>query len=261
MKPLVIEFLGTQGSGKTSLLPTVVAFFKEQGVQARTPTEAARPYAKRTWLGKIVSALSPSALREPLLWQVYYRMSMLARLEFNRKYRSLARFVLKTQRSRPNAASVKERRILFWFSHLTGIYTFLNRYACENEALVFDDGFVHRTVHLNASPVENPQKENIIEYLSQIPVPDLLIVPRVPLDVCMERVQRRGVWDHFRDKTQAELRDYMANSECIVNIAVNELERNGCAVVEIDNSDADVQKTITELREKLSQIRFAALPT
>ena len=261
MKPFIVEFLGTQGSGKTTLLPAVVSFLRENGIQAYTPTEAARPYARRTMMGRLVGSFAPASLREPLLWQVYYRMSMLSRLSFNRRNRWLIHFVQATQQARPSGAGVRERRVLFWFSHLCGMYTFLSACARENEALVFDDGFVHRAVHFNASLVETPDPENITSYLAHIPLPDLLIVPRVPLHVCVARVTSRGIWDHFRGRTQDELSRYLANSEYVVNLVVDELRKNGCSVIEVDNSDANMQKSIADLREKLRDMQLASRPS
>ncbi|HAW51385.1 MAG TPA: hypothetical protein DCX54_03500 [Flavobacteriales bacterium] len=261
MKPLIVEFLGTQGSGKTTLLPMVVAFFREKGMQANSVTEAARLYAQRTLLGKLISIIAPGFIRDKLLWQVYYQKSVVARLIFNLKNRSLVSYINKTQRARPAGAGVRERRIRYWFSHLSGIYTFLKMHALKNEILVFDDGFVHRVVHLNASSIETPQRGNIVEYLSRIPLPILLIVPRVPLDECVNRVENRGIWKHFRDRTQDDLRQYLANSEYIVNIAVDELRAKGCLVIEVDNNHADVRETFAELGEKMKSMELFPLPS
>jgi len=206
VSPLIIEFLGTQGSGKTTLMPAVVSFFREQGIRAQTVVDAARPYARRTLPGRLVDVLSPASIRDSLLWQIYYQMSTLYAAIFTHHNRQLVRFVYETQRARPLGAGVRERKVLFWFSRLCGSYTFLNKNAYENEALIFDDGFVHRTVHFNASSIETPQPEKIKDYLTRIPLPDLLIVLRVPLDVCVMRVTSRGIWKHFLGRTEDELR-------------------------------------------------------
>lgn len=258
LKPFVVEFLGTQGSGKTTLLPAVVSFLRENGIQAYTPTEAARPFSRRTIVGRLVGSLAPSSIRDPLLWRIYYRMSVFSRLSFGRRNRVLVHFVKTTQHARPLEARVNERRILFWFSHLCGTYTFLSTYGRENEALVYDDGFVHRSVHFNASTVETPDPENVIRYLAHIPMPDLLIVPRVPLSICVARVTSRGVWDHFRGRTQDELNHYLSNSENIVNLAVNELRKRRCAIIEVDNSNSNLNENIAGLLEQLRDMQSAS---
>lgn len=255
MKPFIVEFLGTQGSGKTTLLPTVISFLRENGINAYTPTEAARPFASRTLVGKLIGNVAPPSIRRLLLWQVYYRTSMLLRLSFNRRNRRLVNFVRTTQKARPPGAGVRERRVLFWFSHLCGTYTFLSGYARENEALVSDDGFVHRTVHFNASPIENPEPTNITRYLDLIPLPDLLIVPRVPLEICLARVMSRGIWDHFRGKTQDDLRRYLASSENVVDIVVDALCKKGPLIIEVDNSDSYAQTGAADLQNKLKTIQ------
>lgn len=250
-KVLTVEFLGTPGGGKTTLMKAARDIIQQRGFRAFSVVEAARPFAQRTLLGKLVNRLSPSRYRKQLLWQVFYYMSLAYRLKFLRTHNQLVRYVKSSQKRRPIEAAIRERRVLYWFRHLMGYYEFLATYGQSGEALIFDDGFVHRVVHLHASIVETPDLASIHAYLDQIPQPDVVIVPHASLEVCEERILQRGIWKHFRNKSREELQQYLVNSQRIVKATVDYLKVKGWRVVEVDNGSDDLTVTLEELQNKL----------
>lgn len=249
--PLVVEFLGTPGAGKTTLLKAAYTFFQDNGFQVYSVVEAARPFAQRTFLGKIVNRLSPAQYRKQLLWQVFYYSSLMERGNFRRRYPQLLRYVVDSQKRRPAEAAIHERRVLYWFHHLVGYYEFLTKHAHPGEVLIWDDGFAHRVVHLHASRVETPDLQQIRTYVDLIPQPDILIVPCTPLDVCEERIVQRGIWEHFRDKSRAELRQYLTSANQAVHEAVDYVKAKGWMVLEVDNSSNNLTSVHEELQKKL----------
>jgi thymidylate kinase len=250
-KPLVVEFFGIPGAGKTTLLNTARAVFQEEGLRAYSVVEAARPFAQRTFSGKVVSLISPAHYRKQLLWQVFYYASLLGRLRFRSRHKQLIRYVSKSQKLRPVEAATRERRVLYWFHHLIGYYEFLISHAQPGEVLIWDDGFVHRAVHLHASRVETPDLVQVRSYLDLIPQPDVVIVPCTPIEVCEERIVQRGIWEHFRNKSRAELRQYLTSANQVVSGTVDYLKTKGWLVIEVDNSRDDVAVTQEELQRKL----------
>lgn len=248
---MIIEFIGTPGAGKTTLTPTVVDVLRERGVCARSVVQAARPYAERTRLGRLAVRLAPDALRPPLLWQVFLCCSLLARLRFFARHRRLVGQVLRSQRRRPAAANARGRRVLHWFFHLAGRYEFLAARVRPDEALVLDEGFVHRVVQLFASDVETPDAAHLRSYVDLLPRPDLLVVPQAPPEICRQRVGSRGVWGHFRHKSPAEIDRYIANADLVVGMTVDYIKHKGWAVLEVDNG-SDGRAAAAELRAKLS---------
>ena len=250
-KPLVVEFFGTPGAGKTTLLKAARTIFQERGFQAYSVVDAARPYAQRTFLGKAVNRLSPTQYRKQLLWQVFYYTSFVDRLKFMRKHQQLARYVTHSQKHRPVEAAIRERRVLYWFHHLMGYYEFLTAHAQPGEVLIWDDGFVHRAVHLHASMVETPSMADIRTYVDLIPQPDIVIVPCTPIEVCEERILQRGIWKHFQNKKRAELKRYLTSADRVVQGTLDYIKSRGWLVVEVDNSCADLALTNAELQKKL----------
>jgi len=248
---MIVEFAATPGAGKTTLLAPAVDVLRKQGWRAYPVAEAARLFAGRTWIGKAINLLAPPRIRRALLWQVFSISSFFCRLRFIARHPQLIQLVLRAQRARPASARVRERRTLHWFFHLAGCREFLAAHAQRDEALMFDDGFVHRAVHLYASPVEEPDPGSVRAYLDLIPRPDIIIVPFTPLEICQERVTRRGVWDHFRDSSKGDLARFLANSSLIVNIAVDYARKNQWTVVEVDNGTDDLPLAIQNLRTNL----------
>jgi Ser/Thr protein kinase RdoA (MazF antagonist) len=253
-KPLVVEFLGTPGAGKTTLMAEARAMLQEQGYSTYAVVDAARPFAQRTFWGSVVNRLSPMRYRNPLLWQVFYYLSGGYRYKFSSKHRQLKQYVTTSQEHRPVEAAVRERRVLYWFNRLMGSYEFLMAHARDGEALVFDDGFVHRAVHLHASVVETPDLANVRAYVDMIPQPDIVIVPRVPLDLCELRIVKRGVWEYLRNKSLEDLRKFLINAEVVMNATVDHIKAKGWQVVEVDNGGDDTAAAIQELERKLLNI-------
>lgn len=261
---MIVEFIGAPGSGKTTLLPTVIELLAEQGVQGRRVIDAARPFARRTLPGWAVNRLAPPSLRSPLLWQTFYRLSFLFRLRFFARHPRLIYQVVDSQRRRPVTARIKERRVLYWFFHTAGYYEFLSAYARADEALLFDEGFIHRVVQLNASEAEEPRMEAITAYVDLLPRPDLVIFIQAPPAQCLARIQQRGVWQHFQGVTPENLSKFVANAHWVVNHAVEHVRAKGWAVIEVDNGNRDLSAAQSELRRHFlqfinSQTRYATI--
>ncbi len=256
-KPLIVEFFGTPGAGKTTLMKAALEIFKEQGIHAYSVIEAARPLAGRTFLGKLVNRLAPARYRKQLLWQVFNLTSFAYRRTFLHKHKQLIKYVSESQERRPAGAALRERRVLHWFHHLMGRYEFLSAYLQPGEALIFDDGFVHRVVHLHASIVEMPDPAQVRFYMDLIPQPGIVIVPCVPIDICEERIILRGVWKHYHNRPRADLRRYLESSNRALNTTLNHIRVRGWQVVEVDNSHNDLDRTREELRNKLMNISTA----
>jgi thymidylate kinase len=250
---MIIELAGTPGAGKTTLLPVAREHFMSLGFHANTIVDAARPFAKRTLEGKLVSALAPDSLRGPLLWQVFYRLSQLYRFRFSLKNGDLVRAVQKHQKNRP-ISDVEKRYVIYWFVHLTGYYEFLKAHAHSDDILIVDEGFIHRVIQLFASEAETPDIESVEAYLDLIPRPDLAIFPLAPLATCKRRIYARGIWERFREKSPEDVDRFLANSKTIIDFTREHIQKKGWAVIEVNNGAEDPAIAKSTLRHELSQL-------
>lgn len=245
-RPLVIELAGTPGAGKTTLAAEIVGQLDGTGVRAATIVGAARQHAARTSPGRAVARLAPRGLRDPLLWQVFYSCGAMNSVGFAFGRPTLSGRVLRHQLSRPISSSMK-RHTLFWFFQLAGRHRFLTSTMRDGEALVVDDGFLHRSVALNASPAERSDDGLVETYVDLVPRPDLVIRPIADRDVCLRRIRDRGVWQHSRHLTDTDLESYVANAERVIDVAVERARANGWDVIEIDNGGRDLREIRTEI--------------
>lgn len=248
---MIVEFIGTPGAGKTTFMPVVSEHFKDQHFQPYSVVEAARPFATRTFPGKMVQLLPFGKLKRYLLWQVFYAYSNAYRSKFADQNRALMSTVLDYQHQRQITQPDKDH-VLHWFLHLTGSYEFLKTRAQAGEMLLFDEGFVHRVVQLFASEIETPDLDSVATYLDLIPKPDLVVFPRASREVCEKRVFERGVWKRFQDKGLEKTSSFIKNAYKIVNYAVKYIKKKGWSVIEVDNNGEDLAESKSALKHALS---------
>jgi hypothetical protein len=239
-RPIVIELIGTPGSGKTTLSRSLVEMLREQGIEAATIVEAARPRARRTLPGRFVAWVAPGRIGNAVLWWLFYLYGSGQAVAFAFERPALARQVRRSQRGRPVSTHMK-RHILYWWAQLAGRYRLLTRGVNGRSVLVIDDGFLHRSAALHASHLEDPDPSAIAAYVDLLPPPDLVIRPMAGPDVCEGRVHDRGIWAHSRSLRRDEIARSLRNAEHAVDLAVRRARMRGWNVVEIDNGERDLE--------------------
>lgn len=250
---MIVEFIGTPGSGKTTLIPILANIFAEYDYEPRTIVEASRPVVSRTFVGEVINQLAPISLRDPALWQLFYNRSYFSRKGFSKAHPTLVSHVRNTQRAR-NISADERDHILYWWYHMIGYYQFLKPRLLPNELLLLDEGFAHRVVQLFASDHEDLDRDSLGKYLRLIPRPHMLIFVNAPAVVCEKRVFDRGLWNRFKDKTRQQVSQFISNSHHAVYTTVSILKSQEWDVVEIDNSAAYVSPAKQELSYKIPQL-------
>ncbi len=248
----VIELAGPPGAGKTALLPTIQQACDAVGLRPYTVEEAARVFARRTLLGRVASRLPTVAARRAL-WAIYYWGSVLGALRLASRQRSLAGHVARTQWRRPAGADAGQRRVLYWFMRTAGAYAFLVRHGRPGEALIVDEGFVHRTVQLHSSAIERPDDAPVSAYIASVPRTDLVVIVHAPEHLCRQRVQARGVWQRLDHRSPAEIDRFVANAHRAIQIAAECVRSDDRAVVEIDNAD-DLMDAEVRLKARVQEV-------
>ncbi len=251
---MIIEFIGAPGAGKTTLLPEVTRFFESRGCRAYTVVEAARPFARRTMGGKLVQWLAPAAWQRPLLWRVFYLLSIGQRLNFMVQHPRLITQVLASQRGRPAAADTRQRQVLPWLFHHMGTYEFLRRHLRPDELLLFDEGFIHRVVQLFTSSAEKPAPAQIAAYIDLLPQPGLVIYVQASAAVCEKRIYERGLWQRAQHKEPAEISQFVRHAHKAVELAVAHARSKQWLVLEVANDGEDLTAVRSLFQHQLDQI-------
>jgi thymidylate kinase len=251
LTPVVVELVGAPGAGKTTLLPATMEACRTAGLRPYTIVGAGRAFAARTLVGRAANAVLPGSLRDKALWAIFLGCRSISAAAFAARRPRLARYVLASVRGRPAAANARERKVLHWYVRLVGSYGFLTSRARGGEALVLDEGFLHRTVQLHTSAVEVPEAARIDAYADLVPRPDLLVHVRAPIDVCERRVRSRGPWVRFRGEDPTDLSRFVANAHRATVLITAAAEAKGWRVVEIDNDESDPVEAEAALRTRI----------
>lgn len=241
---------GAPGSGKTTLLSTVQESCRTRGIAAYTVVEAARPVARRTALGRAASRL-PEAARGKALWGVFRLWSAVHTVGFAMRRPALVSLVFRSQRHRPAGSDAGSRRVLYWWLRLAGSHGFLMSHGRASDALVLDEGFVHRTVQLFASSVERPDQRAVEAYIGLVPQPDLLIHVASSPEVCGRRVRERGVWGRLAHRSSDEVDSFVNNAHRTIELAVEAGRDRRWHVVDVDNDGASVAAVVGDLGRRL----------
>ena len=248
---MIVEFIGTPGAGKTTLVPVVSAYLNERGYQADAVLDAARPFAGRTFPGKVAKTILPRKLRNPVLWQIFYYSSYFRRKKFLRLHPTLMQTVRHHQAERPITQSDFDH-VMKWFVHLTGYYQFFSDLMQVDDAVVYDEGFVHRVVQLFASENEEPDFTLVANYLDLIPKPDLVVFTNTPVEICEERVIQRGVWERFQKKGPEATSTFISHASEVVNFSAGYLRDRQWNLVEVQNGEGGISAAEESLKLQLS---------
>jgi thymidylate kinase len=249
---MIVEFLGTSGAGKSTLIPVVTNLLRDDGLMAMSAPEAIHFHMRKTFVGRLVCFLAPSALRGSILWGVFsFFMLKFYIAKFAVTNPQLACHVVRLQWRRPIPWQHRWS-ILRLFFQMTGWHQFLKSRLQPTEVLVLDEGFAHRATHMFVSASEQPDAEQIAAYLKLLPRPDLVIRVQTPLDTCLARIHSRGQQPRLRALQPQDAVRFVTNQEEVANITSWYLENAGLEVLSIEN-DGDLTASAADLRHKLSE--------
>lgn len=247
--PLLIEFAGLPGSGKSSLSDMAAAKLRSNGHEVRTVIDAARVRSAESALGRFLSTLACRRLARLGLWWTFYWASSLRAVavawENRREMMRLAAY----QARRPIKLSLKAH-IGWWYLQLGGRRSYLET-SRSIDGILFDDGYVHRSVALFSSPKERVREQAIRDYNASIPAPSMIIQVSAPVSTCVERVIKRGVWRHSSDLTEPELKEYVRNAQYVLEIAISEARKRGVPVLTVSNDDVPLDHAANQVSEGL----------
>jgi hypothetical protein len=139
--------------------------------------------------------------------------------------------------------------ILSWFCRDASYYQFFQSRLRPDEALILDEGLVHRATSLYALAAEEPDCFEIIDYTKLLPRSDLVIWIQASPDTCASRVATRGVNRRYLGK---DLAPYIAHSAMTIEMALQGIRNRGWETVEIKNN-GQLEASATDLRTLLGR--------
>lgn len=258
---LTVELIGAPGSGKSTVMAEVVTCLETAGRAVLTAQDSPRTVAARTGPGRLVAGVLPVRWRDRGLWAVFRAVSGGYSVTRSARLPALTAHVLRSQWRRPRGALAARRRPLYWYLRMVGTREMLVRNASPSEAVVLDEGLLHRAVQLLASPVEDPSEDRVAGYVDRVPVPDVVVHVAAGVESCVDRVRGRGVWERMADLDPAVVGDHVRHAHHATTAVRAALTRRGCVVVDVDN-DGDLPGLPGRVRAALDPVLagWAAVP-
>lgn len=232
---MIVESLGTTGSGKSTLIPILIRLLRGEGWQAMSATEGIHFYMRKTWVGRLVCFLLPPFLQGSILWRIFsYVYCGWHTVWFVIQHPRLMGYVTRLQFKRQIKWSHR-LLILRLYVQMVGWSQFFRCHVLPGQVIFLDEGFVHRATHLFVSEEETPDPEQVNAYLQLLPSPDLVMWVRAPVDLCLSRVYARGVQVRLAHLNPSQARRFFLNSERVCQIVVEYTKKTGWSLIEMDN--------------------------
>lgn len=240
---MLIELAGPVGAGKTTVAAELARLLRAEGLAVLTPAEAVARCLERTWAGRSLGhgRLGRAAARGAVAWHA---------LAFALERPRLAWHVLASQRRR-TIPWWHRRIIVGLFFQVAGQERLLRRALRAGEAVVFEEGVVHRAVNLYAWAPGRLETDAVRAYLALLPAADLTVLVRAPLEVCLRRAGARGLPIRLRDKDGRTVERFMQHAQAIIELAGRALAAGGRTAIMVDNGGS-LEATAAALRERLA---------
>lgn len=250
---MIFEFLGNTGSGKSTLIPVVAQFLQTKRIKTLSVTEAIHEYMGQSFIGRMGKLLIPMPYQKPVLWRIFsYGVVRLYTVKFMVKHRHLTRYVFTSQLRRPIPLSHR-RLILRLFFNMAGQYTYFQNRLSSGQALIFDEGFVHRATHLFVSATEEPDAAQVEKYLSLIPRPERIIFVKTSLEQCLSRINQRGLQVRLRNLPAHSVATFVQHAAQVVDFISSYAKTAGWQIIEIDNNN-DLSVGVNQLQKKIENL-------
>ena len=245
----VVEFLGLPGSGKTTLAGDLPAALPG----ALSLNDGAR-ISIRDGGADGVTRLAARLARSSngRLWSMAYARSSdrpAALVRFVSERPALMESVVAAQKARADR-DLRPDLVLGWVVNLMARYQLATEGAGASW-LVMDEGFAQRAIALFAAGYEAGDEPAIREYLTQSPVPDTLVIVETPLEVCSNRMDRRGWSERLVEVSAGDRRRFLESAETIVSTIEDEWEACGVELLKV-SGEGPPQDSISRIAATLT---------
>jgi adenylate kinase len=131
-------------------------------------------------------------------------------------------------------------------------YQAAQEFLRRNEAVLFDEGFIHYTTSLLCppQPKQRIEETDVRTYLNAIPLPKVCIVTQAPIEVCKRRMETRekGRPGQYAHLSEHEFNQHLERAERCKQLVKSVLEDSGVDVFELD-TDSSLAETAAEVEQ------------
>jgi thymidylate kinase len=179
---MIAELIGCTGAGKTTHLNKMLEFCREKEILAEKGENFILSRIHLNWIQNYI-------IRTILIDIISFIYCVLA----FRKNSDLYSLILKATHNLPVTVNfIKKLNILRNTFKKIGIYEFLNHYAPSDVIYLVDEGTVNTAHYLFVHLSWQPDFNHYSSYLSQVPLPDIIIYFQEDEEILISRTMVRG---------------------------------------------------------------------
>jgi thymidylate kinase len=179
---MIIEFIGSTGAGKTTLIKQILSLCEREGMNAVVGTDFVLKQSRLNWVkNQLVRTILINLL------------SLFAALAAWRNNRAFYRFVLQIILTLPGTVPWLER--LFLAKNILkriGIYEMIRRLGAEQQLYLVDEGTLHVVHSLFVHLAGEANRHDLSTFARLVPLPHVVVYLRQDEAVLVERIRARG---------------------------------------------------------------------
>jgi len=177
---MIIEFIGTTGAGKTTLVNNVLADCREQGIDILIGADFVLEQSRLNWI--------KSKFARTLCLDLLSSFACLATWRNNFEFYAFASRVIM-------------RLPVAWFEKLNlarnvlkkiGIYEIVRRRGSDRQIVLVDEGTLHAAHNLIVHVSVRTNANDLVAFVRLVPLPDVAICVTQSESVLIERTMKRG---------------------------------------------------------------------
>jgi thymidylate kinase len=232
---MMVEFVGSTGSGKTTLISQI-----QSRLANRTRVVTAyQLVAGRLGLGGVTNPTVQNLIQE-LIGFPFCVHSL-------RRHRAFLALTIRlfTRDAPLSFATIHNLRSL---ERKMGVYEMAQRY--NRDAIILVDEGPLQAAHMFVFTTAGPTPEEITQFAQRLPLPDLVVYVRSPVDALVERTRRRSDPPRQMRSEGGDIREgYIRSAVALFEVLVREENlRNRCLIVENpDCSQPEYNKRVDEI--------------
>ncbi len=237
-----IEFIGLPGSGKSSLYSFAHQFLVQHYPETYSLTRALRycefqainlSHSKAKLLKKAVYILADNYLRSIF---PYTRRQIEAYSRFVLDNPNFVKVIYATL-GKANMSLKNKIRISNWFFAELSAYQMIEEYFSDDEILLLDEGYCHRSVSFIACDHTMYSAELLDNYFKvNAFMPDILFFVKRNPDLCLDTLRRKTLPDYFATLSSDELYERYTFLGRWLEDVVNKASSLGAKIIEVENT-------------------------
>jgi thymidylate kinase len=242
-----IEFIGMPASGKTTLYTYLYSRLKKRHPRCYNFSEALkvceRRYASSCDTRSRMTLAVQLCLGRFMLKKAF-PFSCIQIRAYNEFYFENIEFIssILATINQLNVPLHYKEMISRWLLAEFSLYHMAYRSLTEQESLVLDEGFCHRTVSLFAHDISVYTEEMLKKYLSAAFIPDIVFAVNLNKEECQKRLSNRGSPVRLARLSQDEFNNRFDFFFDFFEVLKKKLIEKGVVLINIDNCNIEQAK-------------------